>query len=166
MHFHPTQPVEAKDIYLILDACRTAMLAKGIQQWDESYPTLQLVEKDIAAGGMYSIYQDSILVGAIVMDEKQSPQYETVNWQLSQEPILVIHRLAINPSLQGNGLGKEAMEKAHEFATQKGYKNIRLDAYKRNEGLLNFYTKLGYQAVGEIPLEYTAGPFVCFEKGL
>jgi hypothetical protein len=76
MHFQPTQPSEATAIYNILDACRTDMLNRGIQQWDETYPTLEMVKKDISTGGMYTIIQDDELIGAIVMDEKQSPQYE------------------------------------------------------------------------------------------
>jgi ribosomal protein S18 acetylase RimI-like enzyme len=166
MHFQPTQPSEATAIYNILDACRTDMLNRGIQQWDETYPTLGMVEKDIATGGMYSIFKNHSLIGAIVMDEKQSPKYEMVDWNLKEEPILVIHRLAINPDLQGKGLGKSAMELAHQFAAENNYKTIRLDAYKGNVALINFYSKLGYQAVGEIPLEYTAGPFVCFERSI
>lgn len=166
MKFQPSQPSETNTIYGILDTCRSDMLNRGIQQWDETYPTLEIVEKDIAAGGMYSIFQNDELIGVIVMDEKQSPQYEMVNWQLNEAPILIIHRLAINPNLQGSGLGKQAMELAHQFAREHHYKTIRLDAYKGNQSLLNFYSKLGYQSVGEIPLEYTAGPFVCFEKSI
>jgi ribosomal protein S18 acetylase RimI-like enzyme len=166
MHFQPTQPSEATAIYNILDACRTDMLNRGIQQWDETYPTLEMVKKDISTGGMYTIIQDDELIGAIVMDEKQSPQYASVNWKLKEEPILVIHRLAINPNLHGGGLGKQAMNIAHQFTAENNYKTIRLDAYKGNVALINFYNKLGYQAVGEIPLEYTAGPFVCFERSI
>jgi hypothetical protein len=80
MHLSLTTPAEATIIYAILKACRTDMLSRGIQQWDETYPTFELVEKDISVGCMYSIFDKDELIGAIVMDEKQSPQYEMVNW--------------------------------------------------------------------------------------
>jgi ribosomal protein S18 acetylase RimI-like enzyme len=139
MHFQPTQPSEATAIYNILDACRTDMLNRGIQQWDETYPTLgNGGERTLPPVECTPSFRMMSLIGAIVMDEKQSPQYEMVDWNLKEEPILVIHRLAINPDLQGKGLGKSAMELAHQFAAENNYKTIRLDAYKGNEALLNF----------------------------
>ena len=157
---------EKDQIFTILSDCGAHMRANGIMQWDETYPTMQLVEKDILSENMTSVYSGDQLIGVMVMDEDQSSQYASVNWKYQENPILVVHRLAISPKLQGQGFGLKCMRYAETYAADAGYRSIRLDAYKGNEGLQQFYHNLGYQEVGEIPLEYTAGPFVCFEKAI
>lgn len=155
-----------EEICSLMKSCAVDMTARGIQQWDESYPNIELVLKDIQNQNLYIFTDAEAVVGCIVMDEQQSPQYAQVKWQLNEEPILIIHRMAVSPEMQGKGMGKKLVSFAEEFGRMNGYRAIRLDAFKGNKNLQNFYVRLGYEAVGEIPLEYTAGPFVCFEKAI
>jgi ribosomal protein S18 acetylase RimI-like enzyme len=147
-----------------MQACAKEMRIRNIHQWDDSYPSMEHVENDISAKSMYSVYNQSELIGVIVMDAKQSVQYKDIDWSFVKKPILIIHRLAIHPKYYGNGYGKYLMQFAENKAKLNGFKSIRLDAYKHNDGLQQFYVKLNYRTAGEIALEYTNGPFVCFEK--
>jgi ribosomal protein S18 acetylase RimI-like enzyme len=155
---------QSREIYELMIACRDAMIKDGINQWDESYPSLSHIEKDIEQNRLHVLTEDSSLIGAIVMDTSQSPQYKNINWNYNLNPILVVHRLAVHPLVQNKGLGKKLMLFAEKYAHDNDYRSIRLDAYKHNDSLQNFYHNLDYKEVGEIDLEYTEGPFVCFEK--
>lgn len=164
MEILPSEIKNLPDIFKLTQACSAHMQSLGIQQWDETYPTSELLERDINSGAMFSLYESAELIGVIVMDDIQSSQYKSIDWRLKEEPILVVHRLAISPQHQGKRLGLHLMQYAEEIAKSGGYKSIRLDAYKHNLKLQQFYLSQGYTSVGEIDLEYTAGPFVCFEK--
>lgn len=166
MEFRKSTLDEIEILFQIIKACAEKMRANGIHQWDETYPSLDRIKQDISNQCMWTLWLENRIIGSMVMDEQQSDQYFALNWRYYESPILVVHRLAILPEFQGQGLGLKSMEFAEEYGRSMGYKSIRLDAFKENQGLQNFYKKLGYLEVGEIPLEYTAGPFVCFEKRL
>ena len=153
-----------KEIYLLMKLCSESLLSKGINQWDKTYPSLDLIKKDISDNKMHTARENNEIVGVIVMDTSQSSQYENIKWKYNENPILVVHRLAVHPAHQNRGLGKKLMLFSEEYAQKTGFKSIRLDAYKGNKSLQKFYVNQDYSIVGEIDLEYTQGPFVCFEK--
>lgn len=162
----PSEIKNLPEIFRLTQACSSHLQSQDIQQWDETYPSLELLERDINSGAMFSLFESTELIGMIVMDDIQSSQYKSIDWQLKEKPILVVHRLAIAPQHQGKQLGLHLMQYAEGMAKSGGYKSIRLDAYKHNPKLQQFYIALGYISVGEIDLEYTTGPFVCFEKAV
>lgn len=166
MQIEQSRIEDLDNIFQVTADCASEMRKNGIAQWDENYPTKNLLEKDILSNSMMTLFVKEIPVGMIVMDQNQSPQYQGINWQFNQEPILVVHRLAIDPKFQGQDLGKGLMLYAEEFGRLKGFQSIRLDAYQDNLPLQKFYLNLGYQNRGKINLSYTERPFVCFEKNL
>lgn len=135
-------------------------------QWDKSYPTINHIKNDLQNNSLYGIFLNDILYGVYVLDNVQSPEYTSVNWIYNEAPIAVLHRMAVDPDSQSIGIGERLLVDAIHRAKNEGYKTIRLDAFSENEKLLRFYEKRGFQFVGEIPLEYTVGPFSCFEMSL
>ena len=55
----------------------------------------------------------------------------------------VLEEIAVNPSFQGSGIGKELLSYAHNYLSSFGAKSVMLWA-KNDERLLNFYKKQGY----------------------
>ena len=55
----------------------------------------------------------------------------------------VLEEIAVAPSLQGAGIGKELMSYAHDYLNSLGAKSVMLWA-KNDERLLSFYKKHGY----------------------
>lgn len=66
---------------------------------------------------------------------------------------MVCHALAIEPTLQGLGLGKQVVEFCKVYAKEHGYKAIRLDAVPDNAPAKRLYEKCGFQYVGDVDLE-------------
>lgn len=160
------RPTDVNEIFTLLQLCGAHMRENGIMQWNENYPLKSHVEKDIDSKSMYCLRKDKQILGIIVIDENQSPEYEDLNWSFIENPILVVHRFAVLPSSQKNGLGKVLMDFALDFAIDTGYKSIRLDAYSGNERTVNFYKNRGYNKIGEIYFPYRTKHFDCFEKSL
>lgn len=166
MKFKKAKSTDLLAIFKLLQAVVTDLRAKGIHQWNDTYPTLNHVEDDIRTGALYIGVMTGKMVGVICLDENQSPEYETIPWQFKDGKIMVVHRLAVSPDFQKQGIGKALMDFALNHAIANNYAAIRLDAYSKNERTLNFYRNRNYHHRGEIYFPYRDDPFYCFEKAL
>lgn len=81
--------------------------------------------------------------------------------------------LAIEPSLQGNGLGRRMVAAAEAWALERGCTSMWLETVNLREELPPFYRKLGYEITGTQPwpedsLERISRPahFILMSKAL
>jgi ribosomal protein S18 acetylase RimI-like enzyme len=139
---------------------------QGIFQWDRFYPNRWVVGKDVKNGQMYVVLQDQVCVGAVVINEEQSANYASLPWQETDGRPAVIHRLAVHPEYQGQGIGKKLLIFAEEQARARGCTSIRLDAYTANPTALQMYERAGYWKVGLIRYPFRKQPYQCYEKRL
>jgi len=144
----------------------TARLRKeGVKQWDFFYPNVFVIREDLRLGNMFGIRDEQEeLIGAIVVDHKQSSQYATLPWQDSTGNPAVIHRLVVHPTHQGKGIGKQLLHFAEEYAKMAGSTSIRLDVYSGNPGAVALYENRGYLRVGEVRYPLRKLPYWCMEK--
>ncbi len=140
------------------------MESDNIFQWDDKYPDRQTIEDDIRNQTMYGYMDDGVLCGMIVLNEMQSPEYAHVNWKYKDDKPLVVHRLCVKPAYQGRGIATKLIIFSEEYAKERMYKNIRLDAFIQNPAAVGLYRKLNYTEVGVV--EFRKGRFYCFEKHL
>ncbi len=148
----------------ILRDCVAAMRHEGIEQWDEIYPTERHLAEDIRAESLYVACTGAgDVVGTVVLNEHQEPEYATVPW-LSEARPLVVHRVMVDPARQRQGIAQALMMFAERHARTAGYGSIRLDAFTLNPRALRLYERLGYAARGTVRLR--KGLFWCFEKVL
>lgn len=149
----------------IAQDCGKALRDSGIDQWTEDYPSEAILQQDVANEDLYVLEMNAEIVGMIVLNEMQDPEYSAINWLTSKEDKnLVVHRLAVNPNHQGNGFARILMDFAEELGRINNYKSIRLDTFSQNIRNQKFYENRGYQRLGEIMLSYrTDFPYICYE---
>ncbi len=164
MSIELTKYEDFEEVYALLLACKDRLIDQGIFQWDEEYPNSDHVKGDIANGSLVKYVLENKLAGVISFDNCQEPEYNFVHWKYNSGSIAVVHRLAVHPTLQGQGLASKLMAFAEKTIAEKGFYSIRLDAYSGNSMLLEYYKKLGYQKAGEIYFPSRDLPFICFEK--
>jgi ribosomal protein S18 acetylase RimI-like enzyme len=58
------------------------------------------------------------------------------------------------------------MDFAENYAAEKGFSSIRLDAYSGNSRALNLYERRGFRRVGQFFSPRRELPFYCYEKVL
>ncbi len=63
---------------------------------------------------------------------------------------MYVHKLAVLPERQGQGLGTWCLGTIEKLALTNGYLTVRLDAVKTYKKLLSFYASRGYLRVGEL----------------
>jgi GNAT superfamily N-acetyltransferase len=158
----------AKDGNNLLTLYRTVaadLELQGIRQWDWLYPNRFVINGDLKRGVAFGVHVDSRIIGAVVVDERQSKQYEGLPW-VDQEVghIRCIHRLAVDPTYQGHGLGGKLLRFAEEHARLLGGTSIRLDVFSGNPVATKLYVRGGYHQVGHIRFPLRREKYTCFEK--
>jgi len=151
-------------VFEIYENCRLKLTAKNINQWNTSYPSLELIEDDILNSNLYALYLNKEILGIICINTIQEKEYKGINWKDLSNSNLVIHRLAVDPRHQGKSYAHTLMDFAESYALKNGFSSIRLDAYSANLTALNFYTKRGYTKRGEVFFYGRHLPFYCYEK--
>ncbi len=140
------------------------MRRKGIDQWDDIYPSREIIENDILRGEMLLLRIDHEIAAVVVWNDHQENEYPDAKWECDGPKIAVIHRLCVKPAYQGRGLAKKLMERIETHLVDRHYNAIRLDAFSENPNAVALYQKLGYREAGEIT--FRKGRFLLFEKVL
>ena len=151
-------------IFSLVSRCTEHMLTQHIQQWDTLYPSDTLLKKDIEAQSLFVIEDSHRIIGIIVLNEDQEPEYSALNWQYTEGKALIIHRLCVAPDAQGKGIATQLMDFAEQYALENRYTTIRLDAFQENPVAVALYEKRGYHKAGVV--RFRKGLFDCFEKGI
>ena len=107
-----------------------------------------MLEGDILERAMYLAIDGPHVQAITVLNEAQPKIYETVPWQFEVPRVLVVHRLAVDPICQGQGLASRLMAFAEDLAARHGYEAIRLDAFADNVAACRVYEKRGYRKAG------------------
>jgi ribosomal protein S18 acetylase RimI-like enzyme len=149
----------------LVRACIEDMRRRGIEQWDEIYPARDRLVLDVAEGSLYvATSDDEPLAGMLVLNDYQDAEYADVSWGFLEAPVGVVHRLMVDPTLQGRGIARRLMASAERLAVERGFAVLRLDAFSLNPPALRLYRGLGYHEAGSVV--FRKGVFHCFEKRL
>lgn len=164
MVFRKAELTQAPQVFSIYRAAISHMQASGIDQWDDAYPTQAVIEQDIANGEMTIGLIDDIIACAYVLNKEQWEGYENGDWQYSNLPFSVLHRLCVNPIYQGKGVAKQALQFIEAFLKSEGVGVLRLDSFPQNLNAIKLYQNQNYLKVGEAA--FRKGIFYLYEKKL
>ncbi|EGV43136.1 GNAT family N-acetyltransferase [Bizionia argentinensis JUB59] len=156
-----------KDIDRILEitkACAIYMVSKNIEQWNAHYPNRSAFQNDVARDELYVLEDEKIIIGCVVISTYMDDEYSAISWLTPNNQNLYIHRLAIHPDYQGQGLAQKLMEFAEKYAKQNNCTSIRLDTFSKNDRNKKFYELRGYKKLGTIYFpNQSEFPFNCYE---
>jgi ribosomal protein S18 acetylase RimI-like enzyme len=160
---------DLKDIEKLYEESSKALDRKQIFQWDEKYPNRETFLSGIEGNEQFLFTDGGVLIGSVILNEKQSPEWNEVNWKYPQESALIIHALTIDASAQGKGYGRKVLRMCEEFAEEKSYASIRLDVFSENPAAIGLYEKYGYEKVGAVRFHFKPvghQEYHCYEKKL
>lgn len=149
MDMRQAKPRELPLITLIYKRAIDEMLSRKIYQWDQIYPNARFLKKSMEKGELYVFTRKQDVVGSVVLNSVESDEWAFIPWKYSP-PALVIHALAIDPSVQGQGLGSLALAWIERFASENKYRSIRLDLFPGNKAAQRLYSHNGYEYRGEV----------------
>ena len=149
----------------IAEACTKDLDNQGIFQWNSTYPSLAIFEKDILEEALYVYEIQGEIQGCIMFSEEKDPLYDTIEWMCPDFRNLYIHRLAVHPQFQKKGIARQLMNFAESFAIHNKMHSIRLDTFSQNPRNIRFYELIGYHIRGDVIFNHQSEyPFHCFEK--
>lgn len=164
MHF---RLAENKDIPEILDVYKkgvNSMRRAGIFQWDETYPSLEIITNDVKNGELHLCICEDRIAAAFALNCNVEEDYKNASWEKPDAKFIAMHRLCVSPDFHRKGIGSACMKEIERFAKEKGYEAIWLDTFSGNHKALALYDKLGFKRVGE--MFWQRGRFINFEKVL
>lgn len=148
----------------IIDYARNQMLAAGKRQWDSSYPTLKHIGDDVARGYGYVLCADGQVAayGAVIFGEEPAYRHIKNGAWLSEQPYVVVHRLAVSGAYRRQGLAARFMMAVEGLMRAHGVRSFKVDTNFDNQSMLSVLDKLGFHYCGEI--EYEGGTRMAYEK--
>lgn len=155
------------EVFRMYTRCKESLLHQKIFQWDDDYPNEEYFHNAIIHKEMFLFYGNGQIAGSMVLNEWESEEWASIPWNYSKP--LVLHSLFLEPTQQSKGAGAKMLIWAEDFARDRGYESIRLDAFSGNERSLKFYERKGYKRLGEVsfsskPVGHTT--YFCYEKKL
>jgi len=137
----------------------------GSNQWQDGYPNLEVVQKDIEKEAGYVLTEGETIVGYIAVLINDEPEYAKLKGEwLTNDDFVLFHRVAISENYLGKGLAKMMINCIEDFAIENNIKSIKADTNFDNDAMLNIFEKLGYKYCGQV--HFRGNPRRAFEKVL
>jgi GNAT superfamily N-acetyltransferase len=172
LSYKQVNPEEVDALHDILRLCGQDMKDRlGLSHWVPPYP-FDAMRRSAQERQVYAVWLDTCVVATFTIGTQPPPYYHTLpgvweSWDASIRLAMYVNRLAVLPSLQGQGIGTWCMHMIERISLQQSCEAIRLDAYDKHSGLHIFYTRLGYNNRGSFTFfmkRYGETGMVCFEK--
>ena len=133
----------------------------NMNQWNNNYPSEEIVRKDISDGVCYVLTtEDNKIIATMAFIPGPDPTYAKIydgEW-VDESPYYVIHRIAVHEP------GHNAAEKLFDWAS-KHTASLRIDTHKDNVIMHHILKKHGFAHCGRILLE-NGDPREAFQKNI
>lgn len=151
--FGKARPEDAEAIFALYRRAMVIGRQNGSSDWDESYPTREYLEEDLALERLFVLRDGEMLVGAVTLLETDDLDAEPLGWRdlRSCAPV----RLCVAPEQQGRHLGELLMRRIMHYAKEQGYESMRLLAAVANPAANRLYTRMGFTYRGAVRLYET-----------
>ena len=136
----------------IFAAAKQIMRASGnMHQWNDSYPSREVVMRDIDRGHCYVMCENESIIGTMALIPGPDPTYSYIEGEWpGDEPYYVIHRIAT--AAPGRNVAKRMYDWAFEHILENGCNVIRIDTHRDNCIMKHILTKYGFTMCGVIYL--------------
>ncbi|MFJ3817775.1 GNAT family N-acetyltransferase [Streptomyces sp. NPDC090056] len=124
--------------------------SRGIDQWQYA-PREARIAAGIAAGECYLVEDGDVAVATITLDRFADSDFWTE--EEAAQPALYVHRMVVRRDVSGGELGSAMLDWASEQAKAAGLKWLRLDAWRDNNALQEYYLGRGFEHVRTVEAE-------------
>jgi GNAT superfamily N-acetyltransferase len=123
---------------------------QGIDQWSNPFPPEHILAS-VEAGEVFLIKESpgAEALATITLDQEADTRIWTVEER--EESARYVHKLTVDRSVAGAGLGVRILDWAGDRAAREGAKWLRLDAWTTNPRLHKYYLRQGFRHVRTSP---------------
>ncbi len=152
-----TAEKDTDSLLSIFEEARRTIATLGIDQWQNGYPSHEVIESDIKDKLSYSVISDGTPIATFVMLKDGEKTYDKIydgKWLSGDSHSYVaIHRVAILVSKRGSGISGEIIKYAEGYAKSLGRNSLRIDTHYGNMPMRKMLEKNGFSACGTIFLD-------------
>jgi GNAT superfamily N-acetyltransferase len=154
-------PDDAVAIAVVRNAAADALT----REFGQGHWSGQTSERGVRAGmakhsKVYVARRRGTIVATLLLQTKKPWAIDTAYFTPCKKPLYLM-AMAVDPKLQGTGLGRACMDGARIATADWPADAIRLDAYDAEAGAGGFYAKCGFREVGRVV--YRTVPLVYYE---
>lgn len=151
----------------IFDEARRTIAVLGIDQWQNGYPSREVIEADIARQQSFCVTDGESVVATFVVLVDGEPTYDHIYegaWITGDSrDYLAIHRVAIAVAMRGQGIAPTIIKHVADRARKMGMRSIRIDTHRGNVVMRRMLEKNDFVYCGIIYLE-NGDERVAYEK--
>lgn len=165
MEFKKSVEADVDSIMKIIKQAQDYFKEKGINQWQNNYPNVEVISNDVAEKNSYVLLKNHEVVATAVVSFKGEKTYESIyegKW-ISNKEYAVVHRIAVDNNHKGLGLSSQIIKNVEELCIEKGVSSIKVDTHEQNLSMQKLLRKNKFEYCGIIYLEDNS-PRIAFEK--
>lgn len=105
---------------------------------------------------MYTLTENDALCAYVILNSECNEGYRDCPWSIvcSDDDVLIPHTLAVNPKMQGKGIGKIVVKNILAIAKSENKKAVRLDVLGACKAAERLYLGCGFQFVAAKNMYY------------
>ncbi len=170
MHIRKATHTDIDGLLALFDEARGTIAALGIDQWQDGYPSREVVCEDLAKKRVFVVDCDGQIGGTFVIVDDGEPTYDRIydgHWETGDDDqhYLAVHRVAVAVEKRGCGISTAILNRAAEEAIARGLRSLRIDTHEGNVVMRRMLEKHGFVHCGTIFLQSGAAR-VAYEKQL
>jgi len=164
-HFRPAKYSEASQIWQILKDAIKRRKKDGSNQWQDGYPNMEVVKRDIENKIGFVLTQNDTIIGYTAVIINDEPDYINIEGRwLSDQDFVVYHRVAVSEAFLAKGMAKKMIKLIEQYALSKNIYSLKADTNHDNIPMMKIFEKLGYSFCGIVYIRKS--PRRAYEKVL
>lgn len=144
-------PDELPEVLRLLNDAADWMHRRGLDQWPDGMPASRIGPM-VAQAEFWLARKDDRAVGTIAMSADADAEFWTPDE--AHDLAVYVSKLAIDRAEAGSRLGELILRWITDYAGQLGYDWVRLDAWKTNPRLHDYYLQRGWTHVRTVDLPH------------
>jgi uncharacterized damage-inducible protein DinB/GNAT superfamily N-acetyltransferase len=133
----------------LLHRAYAPLLADGLD-FPAATQTAEVTARRAAEGQCFVAERNGELLGTITVCGPQTEadaRAEPALHALGDRDTAQFHQFAVDPAAQGQGVGRRLVTRCEEWALERGYRSMALEAAEPADALRRLYARLGYEDV-------------------
>jgi ribosomal protein S18 acetylase RimI-like enzyme len=149
-------------VHALLARAGEGLATLGFKNWVPAYPRERLVES-VHAGALWVVRRQGTgeLQATYTLRTTPIHPYGEFGWGTAGQEARYLGRLAVDPALQGTGIGRWCLRHVAAECTLEGVASVRCDVLSTNQKLRRFYERAGFVSRGE--REHSGWRFTVYE---
>lgn len=153
-HIRQAQLEDVASIMRIVEDAVTLLRNDHVDQWQNNYPNPTVVRQDIENKTMVVAVDGDTVVGFCNISFEEDENYQTIfdgSW-VTNNPYIVLHRIAVAKEYYGKGVSKAMLEYSENLARANKITSIRVDTHPDNMPMNRLLLNHGFIRCGMVVL--------------